>query len=154
MRSCLIDKCIMKCLDFSNFFFKLFKFSTSPEKEASKPPRFYKLPFMGDYSNSISRQVSKLIRKYCKEGTNIRLIFTPFKIGSCLILKTYPHWKQMLFISLLVLAVTLVTSVRRQDIYQWGSMNAWVRTKIHTFSKTYVRTKIVKKWVVMRVFLF
>ena len=71
--SYLIDKYIMKCLDL--------KFSPSPEKEAPESPRFYKLPFIGDYSNSISRQVSKLIRKYCKEGTNIRLIFIELEIA-------------------------------------------------------------------------
>ena len=64
--------------------------SENTDKETEELPRFYKLPYLGDYSNFVDRQVSKVIRKYCKDGTKIRLIFTPFKIASCFNLKDRP----------------------------------------------------------------
>ena len=78
----IIDKRIKECLDS--------KISQSAGKETEELPRFYKLPYLGDYSSYVDRQVSKVIRKYCKDGIKIRLIFTPFKIGSCFSLKDRP----------------------------------------------------------------
>ena len=78
----LIDRCIKEGLDS--------KVTESVEKDTTELPRFYKLPYIGDYSNYVDKKVSTLIHKYCKDGTNIRLIFTPFKIGSCFSLKDRP----------------------------------------------------------------
>ena len=66
------------------------QFSQSADKDSEELPRFYKLPYLGDFSNYVDRKVLKLIRKYCKDGTKIRLIFTPFKIGSLFSLKDRP----------------------------------------------------------------
>ena len=78
----MIDKFIKDYLDK--------KYSSSSEKPLSELPRFYKLPYIGDYSNHVGKQISKLVSKYCTDDTKIQLIFTPFKIGSCFSLKDKP----------------------------------------------------------------
>ena len=78
----MIDRFIKKYLDQ--------KFSSNSEKPSSELPRFYKLPYIGEYSNHVGKRISKLVSKYCTEDTNIKLIFTPFKISSCFSLKDKP----------------------------------------------------------------
>lgn len=79
----LVDKHIKECLDD-----KLMLIST--EKPNSELPRFYKLPYIGEYSNHVSRRIKKLVSKFCVKDTRIQIIFTPFKIASCFSLKDRP----------------------------------------------------------------
>ena len=67
----------------------------SPQIEEKTPePRFYKLPYIGKYSTEVKQKLNKIIKKCCSDDTNIRLIFTPFKIGSCFSLKDKPVFAQ------------------------------------------------------------
>ena len=46
------------------------------------PTRYYKLPFIGSYSNYYTQiKLNKILTKCCK-NISIKLIFIPFKIGS------------------------------------------------------------------------
>ena len=52
--------------------------------------RYYKLPYIGKLSSEIKTKLSKLsniVGKYCKQGTEVRLIFTSNEIGSYFRLK-------------------------------------------------------------------
>ena len=78
----LIDKYIKDCLDKNQ--------EPNLEKTPSETPRYYKLPYIGEYSNLVSRRINALIKRLCKKDTKIRIIFTPFKIGNCFSLKDRP----------------------------------------------------------------
>ena len=62
----------------------------SCSEKHSTEPRYYKLPYIGEFSNHVSRRINKLIKKVCKKDIKIQLIFIPFKIGSCFSLKDRP----------------------------------------------------------------
>ena len=53
----------------------------------SDDSRYYKLPYTGKYSHYLNNQIKKIIKRYCKENTNVKIIFTPFKIGSAFNMK-------------------------------------------------------------------
>ena len=53
----------------------------------STDTRFYKLPYIGEYSNVVKNKVRNIVKRCCKDGTSIKLIFTPCKIGSFFNLK-------------------------------------------------------------------
>ena len=40
---------------------------------------YYKLPFIGSYSNNTKKKISELCKRFCKQ-TNIKVVFSPFKI--------------------------------------------------------------------------
>ena len=42
--------------------------------------RYFKLPYIGEYSNTLKQKLSKLITQYC-ENVDARLIFTSSKVG-------------------------------------------------------------------------
>lgn len=50
--------------------------------ESSLEPRYFKLPFIGQFSSLTQKKLNKVIDKFCKENVKIKVIFTPFKIGS------------------------------------------------------------------------
>ena len=58
-----------------------------PTNTTNITPRYYKLPFIGRYSSVTQQRLNKIVNKYCKEGVSIKLVFTPFKIGSLFSLK-------------------------------------------------------------------
>ena len=44
--------------------------------------RYFKLPFMGKFSKFNENKLQKLTRKFCKESTNIKIVFSTFKLAS------------------------------------------------------------------------
>ncbi len=78
----LIDKYIKDCFDKNR--------ASSSEKSPSELPRYYKLPYIGDYSILVSKRINRLVSKLCKKDTKIQIIFTPFKIANCFSLKDRP----------------------------------------------------------------
>jgi hypothetical protein len=55
---------------------------TNTETLNISEPRYYKLPFIGKFSSFTQKKINKIIGKFCKENVKIKVIFTPFKIGS------------------------------------------------------------------------
>ena len=79
-----IDKIIKNYLDgkFSN---------TEPQDSANKiPPRYYKLPFLGDASILLKNRLSKLVSRCC-DNAKVKLIFVPIKLNSFFSLKDVPR---------------------------------------------------------------
>ena len=75
----LIDKSISKYL--SNNVFKQKENEQMPLLESSKK-RFYKLPYIGNFSIQTKKKLNNIVLKYCKPNTNIELMFSSFKISS------------------------------------------------------------------------
>ena len=49
------------------------------ENRDNKIVCYYKLPFIGSYSNNTKKKISELCKRFCKQ-TNIKVVFSPFKI--------------------------------------------------------------------------
>ena len=43
--------------------------------------RYFKLPYIGKYSEQVQKKITKLCKQYCKEN-NVKIIFTSFKISN------------------------------------------------------------------------
>ena len=43
---------------------------------------YFKLPFIGEFSKFTENKLRKLTKKLCKEGTNIKIVFSTFKLAS------------------------------------------------------------------------
>ena len=57
----------------------------SSETEPSKTNeniRYFKLPFILIFSRFTENKLQKLTKQFCKEGTNIKIFFSPFKLAS------------------------------------------------------------------------
>ena len=68
----LIDREIKKYLN-KNFA------DNTIENRDNKIVCYYKLPFIGSYSNNTKKKISELCKRFCKQ-TNIKVVFSPFKI--------------------------------------------------------------------------
>ena len=44
--------------------------------------RYFKLPFIGKFSKFTENKLRKLTKQFCKEGTNIKIVFSTFKLAS------------------------------------------------------------------------
>ena len=44
--------------------------------------RYFKLPFIGKFSKFTKNKLQKLTKQFCKEGTNIKIVFSTFKLAS------------------------------------------------------------------------
>ena len=44
--------------------------------------RYFKLPFTGKFSKFTENKLQKLTKQFCKEGTNIKIVFSTFKLAS------------------------------------------------------------------------
>ena len=43
--------------------------------------RYFKLPYIGEYSKVCAKKLKKLCKTFCKEDTDIKLVFTAFKLA-------------------------------------------------------------------------
>ena len=57
-----------------------------PLLESSKK-RFYKLPYIGNFSIQTKKKLNNIALKYCKPNTNIDLVLSSFKISSLFSMK-------------------------------------------------------------------
>ena len=53
----------------------------SIEKEEQKL-RYFKLPYIGKFSDYTQKKINKLIKQFCKDNIKIKLVFDSFKISS------------------------------------------------------------------------
>ena len=49
--------------------------------------RYFKLPFIGKFSKFTENKLQKLTKQFCKEGTNIKIVFSTFKLTSLFSIK-------------------------------------------------------------------
>ena len=68
----LIDKTIKTYLD--NFY------SNKQKKKKDSDIHYFKLPYLGKFSEQIKRKLHKTVSKYCKDGLQIKIVFNSFKI--------------------------------------------------------------------------
>ena len=47
----------------------------------SDKTRFYKLPYIGKYSEQVQKKLSKICKQFCKD-TDLKIVFTSFKINN------------------------------------------------------------------------
>ena len=59
----------------------------STTKISTDSMRYFKLPYIGNFSTLVKSKVQKIIKKYCKSTTSVQLIFTSKKISSYFSLK-------------------------------------------------------------------
>ena len=45
----------------------------------NKSVSYYKLPYIGSYSNSTKKKIYELCKTFCK-NTNVKIVFSPFKL--------------------------------------------------------------------------
>ena len=57
-----------------------------PLLESSKR-RFYKLPYIGNFSIQTEKKLKNIVLKYCKPNTNTEFMFPSFKISSLFSMK-------------------------------------------------------------------
>ena len=47
----------------------------------SDETRFYKLPYIGKYSEQVQKKLSKICKQFCKDA-DLKIVFTSFKINN------------------------------------------------------------------------
>ena len=80
--SYLIDKQV-KC-----FLHNKFSTNNSNAVKQTKTTLYYKLPYIGLFSNNTKKKTKELRKKFCKES-NIKIVFSPFKTGDLFSSKDY-----------------------------------------------------------------
>ena len=58
------------------------KIGGTKNKKSEKAPRYFKLPYIGMYSDYTNKKLVKIVENLCKDNICIKLIFTPFKINT------------------------------------------------------------------------
>ena len=53
--------------------------------------RYFKLPYIGKYSEQVQKKITKLCKQYCKEN-NVKTVFTSFKISNYFSVKDTPPY--------------------------------------------------------------
>ena len=79
--SYLIDKQV-KC-----FLHNKFSTNNSNAVKQTKTTLYYKLPYIGLFSNNTKKKTKELHKKFCKES-NIKIVFSPLKLAICFRVKT------------------------------------------------------------------
>ena len=51
-------------------------------KKSEKTPCYFKLPYIGRYSDYTNKKLVKIVENLCKEDIRTNLIFTSFKINT------------------------------------------------------------------------
>jgi len=78
--------------------------------------RYFKLPFIGQYSRIPELKLPQLLKRFCETDLNIKLVFTSFIV---LLMLLNPWW----FINLLVRDIIPVTLVNPVAIFLPGLKN-------------------------------
>ena len=64
---------------------------TEPSKTKANI-RYFKLPFIGKFSKFNEKKLQKLTKQFCNQGTNIKIVFSTFKLVSLFSIKDkVPH---------------------------------------------------------------
>ena len=128
---------------------------TDPVK-ANDNIRYFKLPFIGKLSKFTENKLQKLTKQFCKEGTNIKIVFSTFKLASLFSTKDKVPYglKSYVVYKFSVLAVTLVMWVKPTDTFLPGLMNIWKLIKVLTFTDTFLKIRNANRFVMRTVFQF
>ena len=54
--------------------------STSKVPEDKNTISYFKLPYIGRYSNNVQQNLNKLVKRYCKDTINVKLVFNVCKV--------------------------------------------------------------------------
>ena len=60
---------------------KLDKRPLENNTEVKTDTRFFKLPYIGKYSNIAQKKIENLVKTFCK-GIDVKVVLTPFKISN------------------------------------------------------------------------
>ena len=74
----LIDKSVNKYLNNK----VMNKPSETKQSKTKENIRYFKLPFIGKFSKFTENKSQKLTKQFCKENTNIKIVFSTFKLAS------------------------------------------------------------------------
>ena len=58
------------------------KIGDTKNKKFEKTTRYFKLPYIGRYSDYTNKKLVMIVENLCKQNIRIKLIFTPFKINT------------------------------------------------------------------------
>ena len=128
---------------------------TDPVK-ANDNIRYFKLPFIGKFSKFTENKLQKLTKQFCKEGTNIKIVFSTFKLASLFSTKDKVPYglKSYVVYKFSVLAVTLVMWLKPTDTFLPGLMNIWKLIKVLTFTDTFLKIRNANRFVMRTVLQF
>ena len=120
----LINKVTKKYLNL-----KLDKRPLENNTEVKTDTRFFKLPYIGKYSNIAQEKIQNLVKTFCK-GIDVKVVLTPFKISSKFSCKDPCHFisNHSLFTNLFVQTVKFVMWVKPQGTSLPESMNTYRKT--------------------------
>ena len=138
--SYLIDKEIKKFLEN--------KFTTKEKTNIdhnNKSVSYYKLPYIGSYSNSTKKKIYELCKTFCK-NTIVKIVFSPFKLQD-LFFVCQLLWSPLLCTHLLTQDVNPVSLGKPNTIYQEGSRNICKLIQNLTFFSTWIRILIAEIYV-------
>ena len=143
-QSYLIDKKIKKFLEN--------KFSTKENTNIvhnNKSVSYYKLPYIGSYSNSTKKKLYELCKTFCK-NTNVKLVFHHSNCRTYFLQKIFCQllWSPLLCTNLLVQCVNPATLGKPNAIYQQGSRNICKLIQNLTVFNTWMRILIAEIYVV------
>ena len=54
--------------------------STSEVSEVKISTSYFKLPYIGKFSNNVKQNINKLVKRYCKDTINVKLVFNTCKV--------------------------------------------------------------------------
>ena len=113
-----------------------------------KSVSYYKLPYIGSYSNSTKKNIYELCKTFCK-NTNVKIAFHHSNCWSYLLQKIVYQlfWSPLLYTNLLLQDVNPVTLGKPNPIYQQGSKNLCKLIQNLLFFNTWIRILIAEIYV-------
>ena len=126
------------------------------ETEPSKTKeniRYFKLPFVEKFSKFTENKLQKLAKQFCKEVTNINIVFSAFKLACLFSTKAkLPHGLKSYVIYKFLSAGCNVSYVG--ETFLPGLVNIWKLIKVLRFTNTLLKIRNVNQFVMRTVFQF
>ena len=120
----LINKVTKKCLNL-----KLDKRPLENNTEVKTDTRFFKLPYIGIYSNITQKKIQNVVKTFCK-GIDVKLYLRHSRSVTSFHIKIHYHFifSRSLFTNLFVKTLKFVKWVEPQDTSSPESMNTYRKT--------------------------
>ena len=125
--------------------------STTVDKKPE--PRYYKLPYIGSYSNILKKRLQKLVSKCCTDDVKLKIVFTPFKIQSRLSLKDKADFSLKSFVVYRFCCANCNASYIGET-YPQEFQNIFLKIKTPIFINIFCLQKLVRMYVTMILLLF
>ena len=102
-----------------------------PLLESSKKC-FYNLPYIGNFSIQTKKKINNIVLKYCKPNTNIKVVFSSFKLSSLFSMNSRVPFDVRSYV---VYKFVCGSCVARSNIYQLGLIKEHIETdkKLHIY---------------------